>query len=111
MAARVGPDWGGGWVGSPHGLLITVDPRSGTATVRALQKDEWRPEWINAAGLGAKANGIGDDTAALQAALDAAAREPWRAVYLPGLKLVRHDNATYRITRSLKVNGAVVLAV
>ncbi|MCL1857517.1 MAG: glycoside hydrolase family 55 protein, partial [Kiritimatiellaeota bacterium] len=83
-----------------HGGMATR-PRDVFAPIPQLPKLDWveRSDWVNVKAHGAKGDGVADDTAAIQAALDLMPYERSDipcTVYLPP--------GTYRITRTLRMH-------
>ncbi len=74
---------------------------------------EKRSDWVDVRSLGAKGDGVADDTAAIQAALDSLVdweRSGWKPVYGP--KTVYLPPGTYRITDTLhlyRMSGAMLV--
>lgn len=83
-------------------LVVTISIQCGYALYAAVNIPtlDWQPrsDWIDVKTLGAKGDGVADDTAAIQAALDKlngayGEKHVWKTVYLPA--------GTYRITKTL----------
>jgi hypothetical protein len=79
------------------GTVTSVNGRTGAVTISS--SDVGAPDWINVVQRGAVGDGIADDTAALQAAIDAC--QPGGTVYLP--------RGVYKTTATLDLKNGVTL--
>jgi sugar lactone lactonase YvrE len=83
-------------------LLVAVAPAAGAQSVFTTRLDDPAAVYFDAQAFGAKADGVADDSAALQAAVDKAAATPNGGVlFIP--------SGRYRITRTIYVWRAVRL--